>query len=207
MEELVFELNEKLKDRIARILRDSAEKSINQIHKELSRWEDTKSLHRLTLTGYLHALADMGILIEKQIPPAKVYSLSPMQKKDIYTAVSTAIKERGYAENEAIEIYTYILAAMFKRPVLEDELKFGNFSNFKILKSVNLKSTEKSEMLQRLKRVIKQDVDSERAYLPNSTHDEEMKEILTAILLEDYGAKTLRIDKKPKQEKITVEDH
>ncbi|MEM3612134.1 MAG: hypothetical protein QW620_08455 [Thermoplasmata archaeon] len=197
----LFETEAKLKDIILEILRDNAEKSINQIHRELSQRQDAGSPHRLMVTGYLQALADMGLLSEKRVPPAKVYTLSPTYRRDIYTTLRRIIEQRGYAGERAVEIYVYILHKIFKRPVLEDELLFVNFTDFSALKAVTLSNDERKEIVQRMKR-MKYNVEADRAFLPTKNHEQEMLEILSILVLEDYGVKLLSLERKTKQGKL-----
>lgn len=197
----LFETEAKLKDIILEILRENGEKSINQIHRELLQRQDAGSPHRLLVTGYLQALADMGILSEKRIPPAKVYSLSPLYKRDIYSSLKRMIEQRGYTGERAVEIYVYILHRIFKRAVLEDELLFVNFTDFSKLKSAKLSAEERKEIVQRMKR-MKYNVEADRAFLPAENNEQEMLEILSALILEDYGVKHLSMERKTKQEKL-----
>ncbi|HXK36693.1 MAG TPA: hypothetical protein VJ553_03880, partial [Candidatus Paceibacterota bacterium] len=62
MKALVLEILKKDPMSISGVCRELASKGVK--------------LHRLELTGYLKALADMNVLKEKDILPAKVFSLS-----------------------------------------------------------------------------------------------------------------------------------
>jgi len=197
----LFETEERLKEIIFELLKGGVEKSINQIHREIAERKSTKVPHRLMLTGYLQALADLGILAEKHIPPAKVYSLSPTSRRDLYSAIRKIIEQKGY--ERGVEIYAYILHKLFKRPVLEEELLFGNFTDFSSLKAVGLSSEERKEIVQKMGR-LKYSVVAEHAFLPTKNYDKEMVEVLSALILEDYGLKSLAFDKRTKQEKLVV---
>ncbi|MGB9636820.1 MAG: hypothetical protein ACPL1Y_06190 [Thermoplasmata archaeon] len=197
----VFETEDKLKDKIQEILRNNAEKSINQIFKELSMRQDAHPRHRLVLAGYLQALTDIGILNEKIIPPAKVYSLSPTYRRDLYTTLKKILTQKGYEDKKAAEIYTYTLSKLFRRAVLEDELRFANFTDFSNLKAVDLTPEEKKEIVMRMRR-MKYNVEAEKAYIATKNYDSEMFEILSSIILEEYGIKILSMEKKPKQKKL-----
>ncbi|MCD6370703.1 MAG: hypothetical protein J7L63_04330, partial [Thermoplasmata archaeon] len=65
-------LGKPLKDIIIELLGKDG-RSINSLAKELEKMGIRK--HRLILTGYLQAMADMGILRERIIKPAKVFSV------------------------------------------------------------------------------------------------------------------------------------
>ena len=71
--EPLFVPERNLKDLVVSYLREQ-ERSISALTKQLR--QDGYPFHRLFVTGYLKALADAGILREKDIPPAKVYGTS-----------------------------------------------------------------------------------------------------------------------------------
>ena len=57
-----------------------SDKSISRLSRDLEK--DGAKLHRLVLTGYLQALAEMGVLKEHDIPPSKVFSLGSTRMPD-----------------------------------------------------------------------------------------------------------------------------
>ncbi|MEM4160979.1 MAG: hypothetical protein QW531_03260, partial [Thermoplasmata archaeon] len=60
---------------------------------------------------------------------------------------------------------------------------------------------ERKEIVQRMKR-MKYNVEADRAFLPEQNNEQEMLEILSALILEDYGVKHLSMERKTKQEKL-----
>ena len=98
------------------------EKSISGLQKSL----ETKgvNLHRLVLTGYLRALVDMGILKEKEIKPARIYSLQTQQGKDIYGIVGSV--SRNVDEENAGDNALCLLSLLFSRPIFVRELERCN---------------------------------------------------------------------------------
>ena len=80
-------------------------------------------LHRLELTGYLKALAGMGILREKDIKPAKVFSVSPSTQKSFHELVGEACSLVGATPDERATLAVYSLQKMFKRAVFDMELR------------------------------------------------------------------------------------
>ena len=63
------------------------EKSITGIHKSLE--EKGINMHRLVLTGYLNAMVELGILREREIKPARIFSFAANSKHDIYSIVGS----------------------------------------------------------------------------------------------------------------------
>src|SRR6266699_2155134 len=69
-----------LKDLVVSYIRER-ERSISALTKQLK--QDGYAFHRLFVTGYLKALSDLGVLREKDIPPAKVYTpAAPREERD-----------------------------------------------------------------------------------------------------------------------------
>src|SRR2546427_10134518 len=77
----VFVPGRNLKDLVVAYLREQ-ERSISSLTKRLK--QDGYNFHRLFVTGYLKALADAGILREKDIPPSKAYSTSAPREPNLY---------------------------------------------------------------------------------------------------------------------------
>lgn len=100
----------------------SEEKSISGLQKSLEG--KGINLHRLVLTGYLRALVDIGILKEKEIKPARIYSLQSQQGKDIYGIVG--IVARNADEDSAGDNALSLLYLLFNRPIFVRELERCN---------------------------------------------------------------------------------
>lgn len=110
-----------LKDKILSDL-SVEEKSISGLQKSLE--EKGVNLHRLVLTGYLRALVDLGILREKEIKPARIYSLKSQQGKDIYSTVG--LISRNFDEDNAGDGALMILFSLFNRPIFVREIERCN---------------------------------------------------------------------------------
>lgn len=95
-------------------------KSISSIARSLA--QKGINIHRLTLTGYLSALADLGFLEEKTILPSKVYSLVKGAEKDIYSDLRKVIDRHIFGEDK-IRIAIFALQSIFSRPVFLEELR------------------------------------------------------------------------------------
>lgn len=82
-----------LRDLLIAHLRTVGSDSISGVARALSEGRD-RPIHRLTIAGYLAALAEEGVLRELARPPSKQYQLSnPNQHRDLYERVGQAVRE------------------------------------------------------------------------------------------------------------------
>ena len=116
----MFSPEKDMKELIVDILRKDPA-SISGISRELEA--RGVKLHRLELTGYLKAFAAMGILREKDIKPAKVFSVSPSSQKSFHELIGEACSLVGATPNERATLAVYSLQKMFKRAVFDMELR------------------------------------------------------------------------------------
>jgi len=80
-------------------------------------------MHRLELTGYLKALADLDILKEKDIKPAKVFSLSGARERSLHEMVGDCVNAMPGSASERATIAAYCLQRLFKRAVFDMEVR------------------------------------------------------------------------------------
>jgi hypothetical protein len=80
-------------------------------------------LHRLELTGYLKALADMNVLKEKDIKPSKVFSLSASRDKNLYELIGESSSSIMKSADERATLVAYSLQRLFKRAVFDMEVR------------------------------------------------------------------------------------
>lgn len=117
----IFKEDVTLQDKILEYLREG-EDSISGLHKKLK--EDGYKLHRLVLTGYLKALADVGILREREIKPSKVYSFKSRSKtRNIYDVVGEKVKNMTNSKEEQARLAIYILQKLFRRAIFLEEVR------------------------------------------------------------------------------------
>jgi hypothetical protein len=95
------------------------EKSITGIQKSLE--EKGINMHRLVLTGYLNAMVELGILKEKEIKPARIFSYAGQNRHDIYNLVGTSM--RKYDESNAGYNSLLVLYYLLERPIFSRELE------------------------------------------------------------------------------------
>ena len=98
------------------------EKSITGIQKSLE--DKGINMHRLVLTGYLNAMVELGMLKEKAIKPARIFSYTGQNKHDIYSIVGSTMKkmdEQNSGYNSLLVLYY-----LFERPIFTRELEKCN---------------------------------------------------------------------------------
>ncbi len=114
-----------LKDLVVSYLRVQ-ERSISSLTKQLR--QDGYSFHRLFVTGYLKALADVGMLREKDIPPAKVYTTSAHREPNLYELVGSRCREAVKDEADQVRLAVGVLQKLFRRPIFLREIRECGFS-------------------------------------------------------------------------------
>ncbi len=116
-----FERDKTLKEKIIYDL-NLEEKSISGLQKSLE--SNGFNHHRLYLTGYLKALVDVGLLKEKEIKPARIYSPAYRESRDIYDYAGRIA--RMMEEEESGDCALIILYTLFSRPVFMREIERCN---------------------------------------------------------------------------------
>ncbi len=172
-------LDRPLKDIIIEILGKDG-RSINSLSKKLEERGIKK--HRLILTGYLQAMTDLGLLRERIIKPAKVFSVREKEEKSIYAIIGE--KARQIAEEDASDIALYTLYRLFKRPIFMRELeKCG------VGVPINKEKVYGDERKKALNMLLEQGLNipkNNSAYQPTKDYEEEYKHILRDLVVEAY---------------------
>ncbi len=186
-----------LKDIIIEMLgRDGL--SIHSLSEKLA--ERGIKIHRLVLTGYLRALRDLGILKERDIKPAKVFSVQQTKKKDIYQLIGDKAKEIN--EEKAADICLYSLYRIFNRPIFLRELNKAGVGVPESGQKVVGKERQEA-----LKILLDAGFDIPRnnsAFVPKRRYNEEFAAILIDLVLERYNIKNL-VNKNIQQMRIDSE--
>jgi hypothetical protein len=115
----MFSPEKDMKDIIVEVLRKDPA-SISGVSRELE--SRGVKLHRLELTGYLKALAGLGVLREKDIKPAKVFSLAPAWQKSFHELLGEACSLTVSTPDERATLAAYSLQRIFKRAVFDVEV-------------------------------------------------------------------------------------
>ncbi len=80
-------------------------------------------LHRLELTGYLKALADMNVLKEKDVKPSKVFSVSGTRDKSLFELMGEFSASYADTEDGRATLVAYSMQKLFNRAVFESEVR------------------------------------------------------------------------------------
>lgn len=149
-------------------------KSISALSRELG--EKGFKHHRLILTGYLRALADMNVVKERPVPPSKIYQLIKTPDDNIYEAVGRMCKKK-YPDNKDLIIYT--LNQLFRRPVFESELLLAGVVEHDGRVAEAQEVSECRKLLKRSGNVVP----THDAYYSRSEYPKEMSEILSEMVI------------------------
>lgn len=157
-------------------------KSISALSKDLE--EKGVKMHRLIITGYLRALADQGILVEKEIPPSKVYIPVKGAQETIYSAVGRSCRN---LTNDADELILYVLSKLFKRPIFESELRAAGVTRPIGAAASDHDIAESRKILKRAGNIVP----SEKAVYPEKEFPEKYTAVLNDMTLENKSCKHL----------------
>jgi hypothetical protein len=116
----MFSPKKDMKELVLEILKKD-QMSISGVSRELAA--QGVKLHRLELTGYLKALADMNVLKSKDIKPAKVFSASATREKNLYELVGESCSAYAMTADERATLASFCLQRLFKRVVFDMEVK------------------------------------------------------------------------------------
>ena len=188
----VFVTPERLKDLIIKYVKEE-ERSISSLSRRLE--EEGHKMHRLVLTGYLKALTDVGVLREKEIPPAKVYTTSAHRDKNLYEAVGEKCLALKVKEDEKAEAAVYTLQKLFHRPIFFEELKQCGFKEG-MEDAEQITGDERREAKAALTKAKVHLPYNDPAYIVKKDYELIYQDILTDIIIESFKAKRLVIGTK-----------
>jgi hypothetical protein len=161
-------------------------RSISFLSRELKK--QGYDVHRLTLTGYLRALTDLGVLKEKDVPPAKIYTPLKGRERDIYLRISEQSKvlvKENYAE-----LTLYTLFRLFKRPIFKEELERAGIIDAS--PGIPARDEEIAEARKFMLKLGFKIPTSSKAFVPMNNDLEEFFQIMLAqSMLEDLEASYL----------------
>ena len=116
----MFSPEKDLRDLVIEVLKKDPA-SISGLSRELAG--RGVKMHRLELTGYLKALADLDILKEKEIKPSKVFSVSGTRDRSLYEMVGDRVNAMPGTSTERATVAAYCLQRLFKRAVFDMEVR------------------------------------------------------------------------------------
>ena len=185
-----------LKDLVVSYLR-LQERSISALTKQLK--QDGYSFHRLFVTGYLKALADVGMLREKDIPPSKVYTTSAHRELNLYEIVGSRCREATKDEADQVRLAIGVLQKLFRRPIFLREVRECGFSA--AIEAPQAPREEREEARRGLVKLGLQLPTNEPAYGVPDRKSEVRDEILYDLIVQRFGMGGLVLE--TKQTKLT----
>ena len=169
-----------------------SDKSISRLSRDLEK--DGAKLHRLVLTGYLQALAEMGVLKEHDIPPSKVFSLGSTRMQDVYESLGEKLHGLEKKRDRRARMGVFVLQRLFRRPVFYEELKRCGLGAPKRYRAVS--AEERSEAKRLLENAGLTVPPSDPCYRVSEDFSSELYDLLSDELLERAGLRPLRLETK-----------
>ena len=157
--------------------------SISGIARELE--SKGVKLHRLELTGYLKALADMGVLKEKEIKPAKVFSVSSTRDKSFHELLGEACSVVASSPDEAATLYAYTLQKVFRRAIFDLEVRRSGLDG--IVAGRKATAEERSEAKSVLVRLGYKVPNGDIPTVVEAEMDAKMTRAVSYVLIERYA--------------------
>jgi hypothetical protein len=174
MKELVLEILKKDPMSISGVCRELASKGVK--------------LHRLELTGYLKALADMSVLREKDIKPAKVFSLSSVREKNLYELVGEGCARIGRTPDERATLAAYTLQRLFRRAVFDMEVMRCGLDG--AVDGRKATAEERSEAKVILTRMGYKVPNSDSPTIVEKDLDDQFVQVLAEVVVERFNARS-----------------
>ncbi len=160
------------------------EKSITGIQKSLEK--KGINMHRLVLTGYLNAMVELGILKEKEIKPAKIFSFVEQSRKDLYYIIGENMKR--FDINNSGYNTLLLLSYIFDRPVFAREIERCNIDLPKNgFKTVNSKYRDEY-----IKKLLEMDIripPGNLLYEPTEKDNNLLLKLVSFVFYNEYDAK------------------
>lgn len=129
----------RLAEMVFEVLRETEGASISKVVEALRR--KGVETHRLTITGYLNALADAGYLEVKSIPPVRMFTLKRAVARNVYSAIGEAARSLTTTEASALELAAATAARLLDRPLFLSEVAEMGFTRTGALRQLGKKET------------------------------------------------------------------
>lgn len=192
----LFVPEKNLKDLVVSYVR-SEERSISALTKALEA--DGHSFHRLFVTGYLRALSDVGMLREKEIPPAKVYTASAHREQNLYELVGELSRRDAADESAQARLAVAVLQKVLRRPIFLRELRESGLAG--AIDAPAVAREEREEARRALMKLGLEIPSNEPAYRVEDRRNETRDAILCELIVRRFGLASLVLD--TKQMKLT----
>jgi len=179
----MFSPEKDLKELVLEVLKKD-QMSISGVSRELSA--KGVKLHRLELSGYLKALADLNVLKSKDIKPAKVFSVSSTREKNLYELIGECCSNVARSQNDRATLTTYCLQKLFRRAVFDLEVRRCGIEG----EADGRKATaeERSEAKSILSRLGYKIPNSDLPTIVEKDLDEQFLQVLADVVVERFNA-------------------
>jgi hypothetical protein len=181
----MFSPEKDLKELVLEVLKKD-QMSISGVCRELS--SKGVKLHRLELSGYLKALADMNVLKEKDIKPAKVFSASSTRERNLYELIGDSCSNYARTSDERATLATYCLQKLFKRAVFDMEVKRCGIDG--AVEGRKATAEERSEAKSILSRLGYKIPNSDIPTIVERDMDELFLQVMADVVVERFNART-----------------
>jgi hypothetical protein len=173
-----------LRDLVLEIFRDKGDLTIAGMVREL----ESRGVrhHRLTVTGYLHAMADAGYLEVRSVPPAKLFILRGAPKRSLWSVVGEAARRIAPTEGRALELTVRALERLLDRPVFLSEVTEAGFTRTSTLRQLGRK--ERAEATKRLDQCGVDVREGEPMFRAREEMTEDVDRVLAEALLDAMDA-------------------
>jgi len=180
----MFSPEKDLKELVLEVLKKD-QMSISGVCRELT--SKGVKLHRLELSGYLKALADMNVLKEKDIKPAKVFSASATREKNLYELIGDSCSALMRTNNDRATLATYCLQRLFRRAVFDMEVRrCGIEGSVEGRKATTEERSEAKSMLTRLGYKVP---NSDIPTVVERDMDDQFLEVLADVVVERFNVR------------------
>lgn len=163
------------------------ERSISALTVQLKK--EGYKFHRLFVTGYLKALADVGLLREKEIPPAKVYTTNVLREKNLYESVGDKCRQIDTDAREQARLAVAVLHKLFRRPIFLRELRECGYDITP--EAIVAAREEKDEALRAFRKMGIAIPTNEPAYYVEDRRNDVRDAMVADLLTERYGLRDL----------------
>jgi len=180
----MFSPEKDMKDLVLEILKKDPA-SISGVCRELN--QRGVKLHRLELTGYLKALADMNVLKERAIKPAKVFSLSASRDKNLYELLGESCAVIVQTPGERATLAAYCLQKLFKRAVFDMEVRRCGVEG--VVEGRKATAEERAEAKGVLTRMGYKIPNSDMPTVVENDLDEQFSRVLADVIVERFNAR------------------
>ena len=181
-----MKVDRELRDLVLEILREEGDLTIAGMVRQLEKRGVRH--HRLTVTGYLHALADTDYLEVRSVPPAKLFSLKVSPQRSLPGVVGECARRMtGGSGPRAVELAVGALERVLERPVFLSEVTEAGFTRTGALRQLGKK--ERSEASRHLVKCGVAVREGEPMFRARDVDEQQVARLLDEALLEAMDAR------------------